>query len=142
MARAARDLGLEAFLTSTLPEVSEMLDSQQTWQLARMYWHEDRQALTGISDEELLSMATTHLGEFDHVGLTETFDSDFRRILSDLDIDQQVPAARQFKTVDPVSIDQLSSAALTALRERLGLDYALLAHARSLRQENTATNAQ
>ncbi len=141
VARAARDLGLEAFLTSTRPEVSEMLDNQQTWQLARMYWHKDRQALAGISDEELLAMATTHLEEFDHVGLTESFDSDFRRILSDLDIDQPVPRTRQFKTIDPLSRDHLSDAALSALQDRLGLDYALLAHAKRLNSQTTAFHA-
>ncbi|MEP5567762.1 MAG: sulfotransferase family 2 domain-containing protein [Halioglobus sp.] len=141
VARAAKTLGLEAFLNSTLPEVCEMLDNQQTWQLARMYWRDDRLALNDLNEEELLAMATSHLREFDHVGLTESFDSDFRHILSDLDIDQQVPVTRQFKTAEPLSKHQLSDATLAVLQDRLGLDYALLAHARTQSKSETAVNA-
>jgi hypothetical protein len=141
VARAARDLGLEGFLASTLPEVCEMLDNQQTWQLARMYWREDRQALSNLREGELLDLAIAHLSEFDHVGLTESFDSDFRCILSDLSIQQQVPVTRQFKTTDPLSREQLSAAARTSLQDRLGLDYALLAHARSQNIQDTTPRA-
>lgn len=140
VARAARNLGLEAFLSSTLPEVSEMLDNQQTWQLARKYWHKDREALAGIRDDELLDTAIAHLGEFDHVGLTEHFDSDFRRILADLDIHQKVPRTRQFKTVDPLLREQLSEPVLTSLQDRLGLDYALLAHIRTQDRPSHSTS--
>jgi len=141
VARAARELGLEGFLTSTLPEVNEMLDNQQTWQLARMYWREDRQALAGIDDDELLAMATAHLNEFDHVGLTERFESDFHRILSDLGINQPVPLKRQLKTVDPLSRERLPASALGALQDRLRLDYALLAHARMRNPGDTVSSA-
>ncbi|MEP1471052.1 MAG: sulfotransferase family 2 domain-containing protein [Halieaceae bacterium] len=128
VARAARDLGLEGFLSSTLPEVSEMLDNQQTWQLSSRYWHKDRRAMSGLGDHELLDMAISHLDDFDHVGLTDNFDKDFGKILGDLEINEQVPKSRQFKTRDPVSSEQLSTAVLDSLRERLRLDYALLEH--------------
>jgi hypothetical protein len=139
VARAARDLGLEGWLSSTLPEVSEMLDNQQTWQLARNYWQEDRNALGDLSQRELLQLATSHLTEFDRVGLTETFDDDFQHILSDLDIQASIPGARQFRTVDPVSSEQLPAHCLETLRNRLALDYELINHVQSQRRQTQGT---
>ena len=136
VARAARDLGLEGFLGSTLPEVNEMLDNQQTWQLARGYWGKDRDVLAGIDGDELLDMAITHLGEFDHVGMTESFESHFATILDDLEIDQPVPSQRQFRTKDPLSRELLSTQALESLHDRLGLDYALLSRIRHQTRSN------
>ncbi len=136
VARAARDLGLEGFLASDLPEVCEMLDNQQTWQFARMYWREDRRALAHLSGGQLLQMARSHLAQFSHVGLTETFDDDFAKILSDLGIEARVPHTRQFQTADPVTREQLSPLTLQCLRERLTLDYALLDFVRTRRLEN------
>ena len=133
VARAARDLGLEGFLASMLPEVCEMLDNQQTWQLARNYWQSDRHALAHLGDEELLDLAIHHLDAFDHVGLTESFDRDFARILADLGIEEDVPRSRQFETVDPITRERLSPGALASLQERLALDYRLLERVRSRR---------
>ncbi len=126
VARAASNLGLEGFLGSTLPEVCEMLDNQQTWQLARNYWQEDRLALRHVSDGDLLEMAKSHLAQFSRVGLTESFENDFKAILSDLDINESLPEARQFRTADPLSRNQLRPATLDSLRNRLALDYALI----------------
>ncbi len=135
VARAARDLGLEGFLNSKLPEVCEMLDNQQTWQFARMYWREDREALAHLSERELLEMAQAHLGEFSHTGLTETFDEDFARILRDLGVTETVPRARQFQTAEPVTREQLQPATLALLQERVGLDYSLLDFVRARRNQ-------
>jgi hypothetical protein len=126
VARAARDLGLEGFLESTLPEVCEMLDNQQTWQLARNYWQSDREALHHLEDRELLALALEHLEEFSHVGLTETFNQDFSRILLDLNIDEPVPNVRQFRTQDPLDRSQLSATVREKLRQRLAMDYQLI----------------
>lgn len=132
-ARIAMDLGLEGFLTSNLPEVSEVLDNQQTWQLARSYWQEDRQALRHLPDDELLGMAIEHLGAFDLVGNTETFDADFGHVLHHLGIDQAVPETREFKTRTPASASELSPSTLERLQERNALDYALVAHVEAIR---------
>jgi len=148
VARAAKNLGLEGFLGSTLPEVCEMLDNQQTWQLARNYWQEDRHALQNINGRGLLELAKSHLAGFSHVGLTETFETDFKTILDDLDIDEPLPQARQFKTNDPIFRDQLRPATLDLLKNRLELDYALIdsirsqsSDYRSAKDRNDATNA-
>lgn len=135
VAKAARNLGLEGFVTSTLPEVREILDSQQAWQLASMYWREDRQSLARLPEGELLDLATEHLGNFDHIGLTDSFTADFSRILTDLDIAEPVPRKRQFASQEPLGREQLSPGALARLQERLELDYRLLDAARAIRQE-------
>lgn len=133
VARAARDLGLEGFIHSTLPEVCEMLDNQQTWQLARGYWREDRRALAHMRDEELLAIAREHLDEFSRVGLTETFDADFATILADLGIDATVPEKRQLQTPDPLTREVLDPHTLDLLLERVALDYRLLDRVRTRR---------
>ncbi len=135
VARAARDLGLEGFVTSNLPEVCEAVDNQQVWQLASMYWREDRRVLARLPAQELLAMATAHLAEFDLLGFTDSFDRDFQRILADLAIDQPVPQKRQFASREPLREDSLTASALDALRERLQPEYELLAAARRLRRE-------
>jgi hypothetical protein len=133
VARAARDLGLEGFIHSQLPEVCEMLDNQQTWQLARSYWRDDRRALAHLAPDELLDLAWAHLSEFSRVGTTETFDEDFGIILADLGIDEPVPGKRQLQTPDPLPRDTLDPRTLDVLRERVALDYRLLDRARSRR---------
>lgn len=138
VARAAAQLGLEGFLESRLPEVCEMLDNQQVWQLARGYWQEDRQALAALAPRDLLAMARANLAGFDHVGLTETFDADFRRVLDALEIPDAVPEKREFETPQPIGRAQLSAGALGKLQARLALDYELLDSVRRARERTGA----
>ena len=136
VARAARDLGLDGFLDSRLPEVVEAVDNLQTWQLASSYWQDDRRALEHLSEEGLLELASNHLQELSHVGLTETFDEDLASILVDLDIDATIPASKQFVTADPLSRDSLNPATLNVLLDRVALDYQLLELVRTNRANN------
>jgi hypothetical protein len=140
VATAARELGLDGFVTSTLPEVSEILDNQQTWQLTSMYWREDRQIMARLPADELLALATEHLQQFNHIGLTESFSADFRHILKELSIAVPVPEKKQFASREPLGREQLSPEALDTLRERLDLDYRLLENARVLRRERHDSN--
>lgn len=135
VARAASELGLEGFVTSDLPEVREVVDNQQVWQLASMYWREDRRALARLPATELLAMASEHLAEFSHIGLTASFDEDFRRILADLGIDQPVPKKRQFASPQPIGQESLTAAGLAALRERLEPEYQLFEEATRMRRD-------
>ena len=141
VARAASRLGLEGFLGSTLPEVCEMLDNQQTWQLARNYWQQDRQKLKNLAAGDLLAIAESHLADFSRVGLTENFDTDFRAILDDLDIAEKLPGKKQLKTPNPLTRDQLKPAVLDALEDRLSLDYSLIETVRSQRVFPAPQNA-
>ncbi|MCY4427109.1 MAG: sulfotransferase family 2 domain-containing protein [Halieaceae bacterium] len=130
VARAARDLGIDGFLNSRLPEVVEMLDNLQTWQLASMYWQADRECLAENPDTEVLALAKKHLGKLSRVGLTETFDSDFQRILSDLRISGS--PMHILPTPEPLRREQLAPGTVQALRERLQLDYQLYDFAKTL----------
>lgn len=140
VARAACNLGLDGFVASTLPEVCEILDNQQTWQLASMYWREDRQILARLPPDELLAMAGEHLQQFSHIGLTKSFNTDFGHILKDLGIARRVPEKKQFASRKPVGREQLSPGALKTLLERLELDYRLLDIAQALRLERNGNS--
>ena len=130
VARAARNLGVDGFMTSRLPEVVEILDNQQTWQLASMYWQADRGCLAEYPDAEILARANKHLGKLSRVGLTETFDSDFQLILSDLRISGS--PVHVLPTWEPLRPEQLAPGSLQALRERSQLDYQLYDFAKTL----------
>ncbi len=122
VARAARDLGLDGFIHSMAPEVVEAVDNLQCWQLARSYWSEDRRALAGMNDSQLLDLADTHLQELSHVGLTETFDSDFKKILKDIGIERDIPKGRQFVTANPILRESLKPDTLATLLRRVATD--------------------
>ena len=129
VARAARDLGVDGFITSRLPEVVEMLDNQQTWQLAGMYRWIDRKRLAH-SNTDILALAKRHLNSLSSVGLTETFDTDFQGILTDLQISGS--PEHILHTPDPLRPEQLAPGTLKVLQERLQLDYRLYDYAKTL----------
>jgi hypothetical protein len=135
VARAARDLGLEGFMRSDLPEVVEMLDNQQTWQLARMYWTEDREALSHLTPDQLLDMAKDHLLNLSYVGLTETFDEDLQHILRDLKLDDSARIPRVLRTPRPVRLEELSAVTIKQLRSRMALDMQLYEFVRASRAQ-------
>ena len=107
-----------------------MLDNQQTWQLAGMYWEADRKCLAENPDTKVLALAKKHLGKLSRIGLTETFDSDFQLILSDLKISGS--PVHMLPTPEPICREQLAPGTLQALRERLQLDYQLYDFAKTL----------
>jgi hypothetical protein len=135
VARAARDLGVDRFMGSMLPEVVEALDNLQAWQLAGSYWYHDRSSMKGLSETGLLDLAVAHMASFSHVGLTETFDDDFRLILGALDIAGEIPSARQFVTQSPLKITSLKASTLETLKARVAVDEELLNIARSRRNK-------
>jgi hypothetical protein len=131
-ARTAARLTVDEFMTSTRPEVVEMLDNQQTWQLADTYWTADRQRQPLRSDSELLELAKSHLQEFSLVGFTDTFATDFRKVVLAMQLPEPGHVPRQLRTTDPILPENLKDSTLATLRERMALDYELLAYARSL----------
>ena len=130
VARAARDLSIDDFFTSTLPEVCEALDNLQVWQLADMYWHEDRMRLSHLTDLEMLALAEQHLEELSYVGFTENFATDFAAILQLLGLPVADDIPREFVTPKPLLLQQLAPATQSSLRDRLALDFELYARAR------------
>lgn len=136
VARAARDLSIDGFFTSMLPEVVEALDNQQVWQIADMYWHRVRIKRQRCSDAEILALAEQHLLEFSIVGFTDSFDEDFVRILELLGLPAAEVVPRDFVTPEPVLLDQLKPSTQSTLLDRLGLDQELY-----LRAKHRANNA-
>lgn len=122
VARIANDEGIDGFVNSRVPEVVEMLDNQQTWQLANTYWYKNRQGMRDVSDNDLLDLALSHLQEFSRVGLKETYDQDFLSILADLNIDEKLPEFKHYVTPEPVLRESLKASTLETLRNRVALD--------------------
>jgi hypothetical protein len=132
VARSAAELSVDKFMTSTRPEVVEMLDNLQTWQLADMYWMADRQRRRNCSELELLNLAKAHLQEFSLVGFTDTFTVDFRRVISAMGWPEPDRVPRELRTGQPVAAAELKASTLATLKDRLALDYQLCDWARTL----------
>ena len=133
VARIAGRLSVDDFMTCTRPEVAEMLDNQQTWQLADNYWTVDRQRRPLRNDDQVLQLASAHLQEFSLVGFTDTFAEDFRRVVLTMQLPEPRHVPRQLRTEDPIIPEQLQDSTLATLKDRMALDYQLLEYARSLR---------
>jgi hypothetical protein len=131
-ARIAATLTVDEFMTSTRPEVVEMLDNQQTWQLADTYWTADRQRQPLRSNSEVLELAKTHLQEFSLVGFTDTFAADFRKVVLAMGLPEPGHVPRQLRTINPIVPENLKDSTLATLKDRMALDYELLAYARRL----------
>ena len=132
VARSAAELPVDKFMTSTRPEIVEMLDNLQTWQLADMYWMADRQRRSHCSELELLSLAQEHLQEFSLVGFTDTFAEDFRRVIAAVGLPEPGHVPRALRTEEPVEPGQLKASTLATLKDRLALDYQLCDWARTM----------
>ncbi|MEM9255736.1 MAG: sulfotransferase family 2 domain-containing protein [Pseudomonadota bacterium] len=132
-ARVAMELGVENFFSSARPMVTEIIENTQTWHLAANYWHQDRQLLSHLGDDELLAMAKEHLASFDLVGTTETFDADFAQILRELDISEPPSLIHHHKTPKTMAEQTIPDAAIQAIRERTPLDSQLYDYVCELR---------
>jgi len=135
VARFAAQLSIDDFMTSMQPEIVEMLDNQQTWQLADMYWTADRQRLAHLSETDLLELAEDHLQNFSLVGFTDTFAEDFCRVISAIGLPRPGRVPQQLRTTDPILPLQLNPGTLATLKDRLGLDYQLYERARERRKQ-------
>jgi hypothetical protein len=131
VARSAAELTVDDFMTSTRPDVVEMLDNLQTWQLADMYWMVDRQRRGQCSELELLGLAKEHLQEFSLVGFTDTFAEDFHRVIAAMGLPEPGHVPRQLRTEQPIESVNLKDSTLATLKDRLALDYQLCDWARA-----------
>lgn len=84
--RRAHNMDLVGFLRAgfTDPWVRKNIWNNQVWQLAHGYAHRDERRIDDFSEDELLHLAQEHLGEFSHVGFTESFAVDTVPILKAL----------------------------------------------------------
>ena len=133
VARTAARLPVDEFFCSMRPEVVEMLDNQQCWQIADDYWMEQRRRRPLRSESQLLTLAKEHLQQFSLVGFTETFEEDFASVLRAMSLPVPDRVPRLYPTPDPLLPGHLKDATLATLEQRLALDYELVAHARTVR---------
>lgn len=125
VAQAARDLSIDDFMRSQIPQVCEMLDNQQTWQIASMYRTADRTNPDLGDEAELLALAKSNLGKLSHVGFTEAFRKSFKRIVADVGVEPPKRVPTKLRTQNPISHEAMSPDVLDELKDRLSLDYAL-----------------
>lgn len=86
--RLCQQLSLDEFLKMGLeqPEIKFFIWNNQVWQLACGFGNIENRGLSSFESTELLDLAIKHLENFSYIGLTETFEQDRDRILTDLGI--------------------------------------------------------
>ncbi|MBN9133061.1 MAG: sulfotransferase family 2 domain-containing protein [Nitrosospira multiformis] len=86
--RLCQQFSLDEFLKMGLeqPEIGFFIWNNQVWQLACGFGNLENRNLSSFESAELLDLAIKHLENFSYVGLTETFEQDRDRILTDLGI--------------------------------------------------------
>lgn len=86
--RLCQQFSLDEFLKMGLeqPEIGFFIWNNQVWQLACGFGNLENRDLSSFESTELLDLAIKHLENFSYIGLTETFEQDRDRILTDLGI--------------------------------------------------------
>ncbi len=131
--KKAHEMDLPEFLEAGFhdPCVRKNIWNNQVWQLAHGYAHLDGRGITDFGESELLRLAKAHIGEFSHVGFTETFLADSLPILKALRLPRVSEMPRVNETVGR-SKDTKFPAAIREKLERLTeLDRQLYDYARN-----------
>lgn len=131
--KMARELDLQAFLEAGLSDPCAKMHiwNNQVWQLAHGYTHLDDRTVDDYSEAELLRLAKEHIGEFSHVGFTETFVADSAPILKALGL----PKMKEVPTLNATPGRPKAAGQPPEIRELLDrlteLDRRLYAYART-----------
>lgn len=138
MYKIAQELNLEQFLQHAFesPLARSRIWNNQTWQLAHGYGKQDKQSIVNFTEGELLKLAKSHLGEFDYVGFTETFERDKKIILKKLGIVDDGSVIRLNATKDKPAVNELPSSTRKLLDQLTELDREIYRYAGSLRQRS------
>lgn len=132
--KLAHERDLESFLNLGFesPMGKACLWNQLTWQLAHGYGKQDNRSIVDFESEELISLATEHLNDFDYIGFTESFETDKSNILRALGIsDDSLVIANQ--SGRRISSGELRSTTKHLLARLTELDRHVYEIARSLR---------
>jgi len=131
--RKAHEMDLPQFLESGFhdPCVRKNIWNNQVWQLAHGYAHLDSRGIDDFDETELLRLAKSHIGEFSHVGFTETFLADSGRILRDLGLPRVSRMPRVNETVGRPKDPDVSARVRDLLESLTGLDRRLYDYARN-----------
>lgn len=130
--RRANEHDLRGFLEAGLtdPWVKKNIWNNQVWQLAHGYAHLDDRTINAFCEEELLSLAIEHLGEFTYVGFTETVDKDSLVILPALGLPQMSAIPKLNRAAVKPGVSDLSPRVRTLLEELTFLDRRFYDYAR------------
>jgi len=123
----AQKLDLEGFLRTAFqdPAVKSSIWNCQVWQLAHGWANLDKRNITLWKPDELLRLAISHLDEFSHIGLTETFDQDRDKILGLLGIPVPADSIAANRSDGRPGLAELSPRILDVLEELTQLDQQL-----------------
>jgi hypothetical protein len=132
----ARQLDLAEFLRAGLEpgEIGMHIADQQAWQVAWGWTRPQLRPKSTFEDDELVALAKENLRKFSFVGLAETFDLDYKRILSDLGVPLPSTTPRANVTASRPHKDGISAEALKLVREVTKLDQAVYDEARAMRR--------
>lgn len=130
--RLAHELSLQDFLAAGFSDPCARMHiwNNQTWQLAHGYTHLDDRTVDSFSEEDLLRLAISHIGEFSFAGFTETFITDSRKISRALGL----PRTKEMPTLNSTPGRPSAAQQPAEIRRLLGrlteLDQQLYEHAR------------
>lgn len=122
--KLAQERDLEAFLelASENPMGKACIWNQLTWQLAHGYEKQDKRSIVHFKSEELVALATEHLREFDHIGFTETFETDKRHVLKGIGIPNRDVTIKANVTQNKAVLKDLPSSTKQLLDQLTELD--------------------
>jgi len=131
----AHDFDLVRFLRAGLEDeiVRSRIWNSQVWRLAKGPILGVDDPIVVDSPEEMLNRAISHLGNFSHIGFTETFEYDRKIILSALSIPETTKEVRVNVSENRPTADDLSPDESMALEELTALDQRLYQYAWSRR---------
>ena len=123
-----KPMGLEEFLRSQNPVVTENVHNVQAWQLAFGHMTSIRKRHKNVSDDELLSRAIGNLSQFSIVGIYEQLASVTRMIEKRYGISAPPESSRVNKTNSRPSLDKTPVTILEMIYARNAVDVALYDH--------------
>lgn len=131
--KMARELDLNGFLEAGLSDPCAKMHiwNNQVWQLAHGYTHLDDRTVGDFGEAELLRLAKEHLGEFSHVGFTETFVADSAPVLKALGLPRMKEMPKLNATPGRPGAAEQSPAVRDLLDRLTGLDRQLYDYART-----------
>jgi hypothetical protein len=109
------------------------ISDQQAWQLAWGWQRPQVRMKRDVPNDELLALAKANLRKLSFVGFAETFDADFRKIMTDLGLPPPAKAPRSNATGPRPGKASLTAEELQLIREVTPLDQAIYDEAWALR---------
>jgi Sulfotransferase family len=134
--KLAHECDLEKFLQLAFekPMVRATVWNHQAWQLAHGFGKQDNRSVMDFKPDEILKLALNHLGKFDYVGFTESFEKDKDFILKKLGIVNRHANVRSNVTIGKPESKELPSSTRKLLDQLTELDREVYDYAQSSRK--------